>query len=534
MSRRGSGAEGAGRFSVSRAALLVTALTAASTLLGLLRDVVIGAVYGAGPELDAYLVAQGLMSIVLGLVADAVSRSVTPRVAREAAAESGHCRGHRGFDVALTVTLVALGLAGVIVGLLAGPVTSLIAPGFSAEQSDVAASLTRVMLLATVLVAGTDLLASLVQAHGRFAWSSLEGVPFNIIMIGAAALFGPQHGVVALAVGFVLGSGARLAMQLPPVRRIGIPLRARVNLRDPGFLEIARLVPPMLIGTAVVNVNTLVDRAVGSTLQEGAITALSYGWRLIHLPETLVITALLVPLYPALSAAASDRGEVRGLVRQGMAVTVTVLTPLTVLLVLAARPVVDLAFGHGAFDSQAVTDTALAVAWYAPALIALGCRQIVVRASYAVGDAASPVVVAVLAMVLNVAGDLLLAPILGIAGIAAATTASLVLAAVLNIWLLHRRHRGVDLRAATGLLSRALGLGLLALAAGYAVSTASWMPGNLMPVQPDVGASTAAGVLGAVVIAAVVVAVYVLGLILLRAPERWVLARGVNLLRRGR
>lgn len=180
MSRRGGGADGAGRsggWSVSRAALVVTALTAASTLLGLLRDVVIAAVYGAGAQLDAYLVAQGLMSIVLGLVADAVSRSATPRVAREAAGETGQCRGHRGFDVALTVTLVVLGLAAVIVGLLAGPVTSLIAPGFSAEQSDVAASLTRVMLLATVLVAGTDMIASLVQAHGRFAWSSWRACP---------------------------------------------------------------------------------------------------------------------------------------------------------------------------------------------------------------------------------------------------------------------------------------------------------------------------------------------------------------------
>ncbi|ALU39466.1 virulence factor MviN [Kocuria flava] len=500
------GASG-GRWSIARAAVLVTGLTAVSTVLGFARDVVIGAVFGAGAALDAWLVAQGVLNVVLGLAAWAMARSVTPVVSREAARERDAgtgCRGHRGFDVALTLTLVALGAAAVVAGLLAAPLTAVLAPGFAGEQAATAAALTRIVLVATVLVAATDLLASLAQAHGRFAWSSVQGVPFNLVMIAAAGLLGPHWGIAALPAGYVAGSAARLLLQLPPLRALGTRVRPRWDLADPGFREIVRLVPPMLVGNAVVNVNTLVDRAVGSTLAEGSITALTYGWRLVDLPETLVIASLLVPLYPALSAAAGDPPELRRLVGRGLAVVVTALTPLCVLFTVLAGPLVATAFGHGAFDAEDTAATATAVAWYAPALLALGIRQVVVRASYALGDSRGPVVVAVLAMVVNVAGDLVLAPVLGVAGIAAATSASLVLAAALNAWLLHRRHGGLDARPALALLLRALALGAVSGAAGAAVHAALAGAPELLLVP-------------AVVL--VVGAVHVLGLALLRAPE---------------
>ena len=235
-------------WSVTRAAALVTVLTAASTLLGFTRDVVIAAVFGAGAELDAFFVAQGLMNVVLGTVAGAMTKAAVPVVAREANAEGDRCRSHRSVDVALTVTLIVLGAGSLLMWLAVTPVVTVLAPGFDGDHADLARQLTRVVLIATVLIAGTNLLAGLVQGHGRFGWSGLQGVPFNLVMIGAAALFGPQYGVIALAWGFVAGSAARLLMQVVPVHQLGTRLRPSLRLSDPGFREIARLVPALLVG----------------------------------------------------------------------------------------------------------------------------------------------------------------------------------------------------------------------------------------------------------------------------------------------
>jgi len=114
---------------------------------------------------------------------------------------------------------------------------------------------------AAALVAATDILAAAAQSHGRFFHSGAQGVAFNLVMIAAAAAFGARYGIAAVAVGFVVASAARLAIQLPAVRRIGLRLRLRLDLRDADFREVLRLTPALLVGSAVVNVNTLVDRA---------------------------------------------------------------------------------------------------------------------------------------------------------------------------------------------------------------------------------------------------------------------------------
>src|SRR5690606_20474805 len=96
----------------------------------------------------------------------------------------------------------------------------------------------------------------------------------------------------------------RMLLQLWPAWRHRWRLTTRVDLRSSGWREIAAMVPALMLGQAVVNVSTIVDRAVASTVQEGAVSAIFLGWRLTNLPETLIVAALMAPLYPAMGAAA--------------------------------------------------------------------------------------------------------------------------------------------------------------------------------------------------------------------------------------
>lgn len=497
--------------------MLVAVLTIGSTLLGFLRDVVIGAVFGAGPSLDAYLVAQGLMNIVLGLISGAMARSITPVVARQAKGCTDACSGHRSVDVSVTVTMLVLGLGGIIMAIFAAPVVGVLAPGFGPEESELAVALTRVVLIATVLVSGTNLLAGVGHAHGRFGWAGAQGIPFNIIMIIAAAGFGPRFGVMALAVGFVVGSLARLVLQMLPLRSLGLRIRPSLDLKDPGFREIARMLPPLLLASAVTNVNQLVDRAVASTVAEGAITALSYGWHVVNLPETVIVASLLVPLYPAIGAAGKDKAELRRLIRRGLTAVVVALAPLSAVLVVAAHPIVATLFGYGAFDAEAVSATATALRWYAVGLLFLGINTLFIRASHAVGDTVRPVVTAVIAMAVNVVGDLTLGPIWGVRGIALATTVSMGVAMLLNGLALVRRHGAVDLPDLARVSARVLAATAPAVLVGLLLNplTDGWWP-------------VAHG--GAVGVA--MLATFALVLAAMRAPELGLLREIVGDLRR--
>jgi putative peptidoglycan lipid II flippase len=333
------------RSGIAQAAALVTGLTALSAVLGFLRDVVIAGVFGAGAQLDAFLVAQGLMNLVLAMIAGAMAKATVPVLAAQNSTAQNSTEGDSNkaahtLSVVLTVTLLVLGLGSLIMALAASSVVTVLAPGFKGEQAELAASLTRIVLIATVLISGTNLLAAAAEAHRRFFWSAMQGVPFNLIMIVAAVVFGPRYGVYALAVGFVVGSGARLLCQLVPIHALRLRLRASWDLKDPGFRSIAKLIPPLLVGSALGNANTMVDRAVGSMVGEGTISALSYAWRIISLGQTLLVASLLTALYPAFGAAAGSRDllEMRRLVGRGLSTVATVLMPVWGFLMVCSVP----------------------------------------------------------------------------------------------------------------------------------------------------------------------------------------------------
>jgi putative peptidoglycan lipid II flippase len=378
-----------------------------------------------------------------------------------------------------------------------------------------------------VLISGTNLLAAAAEAHRRFFWSAMQGVPFNLIMIVAAVVFGPRYGVYALAVGFVVGSGARLLCQLVPVHALKLRLRASWDLKDPGFRTIAKLIPPLLVGSALGNANTMVDRAVGSMVGEGTISALSYAWRIISLGQTLLVASLLTALYPAFGAAAGTRDlvEMRRLVGRGLSTVATVLLPVLGFLVVCSVPLVALIFEHGSFSPEDTLRTATAIVWYAPALLALGWREMVVRASYAMGDSRRPVTVFIGAMTINVIGDFTLGLTFGIAGIAASTTLSVLFAAVANTWLLGRHHDAVDLR------SLPLMLGRTAAAAATGTAAAELVYRLLDPV---LGTGLVDEILLVAPVGLTLVAVFIAVLYALRAPERQLLTEAIDVVTRRR
>ncbi len=505
MTRRGS---------VAGAALVLVTLTAGSQVLGLLRDAAIAAVFGVGSTLDAYLVAQGVMNLVLALVAGAMARAVVPVVSRAADADDLE-RASRTVQTALTVTSAVLVAGSVLVYLTADTVVALLAPGFDSDAADLTVSLTRIILVAAVFVAGTNVLAAAAQSHGRYFLSGLEGVVFNLVMITAALGFGAAYGVSSLAVGFVVGSAARFVTQLPAVRAAGLRLRPRLGLRDADFREVLRLVPALLLGSAVANVNTLVDRAVGSEQGAGTITALSLGWRVVTLVDTLLVATVAAALFPAFSrlGTSNRRAELRALVDRSLAVVLVLLAPASAALAVASGPAVQLIFGRGDFDADAVRLTATAVTYYAFGAVGIALRSLSSRAFLAVGDSRTPVTIAVVAMVVNVVGDLTLGVAYGIPGLAGSTSLSLAVAAVLSVVVLARKHGALTPRPLAAAAGRVLVASTLAAASGLLASSQL-----LEPLGSGAGGSGQA-LTSLAGTAAVVGLVYVAVLAVLGSPE---------------
>lgn len=199
---------------LARAAALIFAFTAVSRVLGFLREAVFAATFGASAELDAFFVAQGPQNIVVTLVSTAVVTSAIPVLAAYVS-DGDDGRARATFNAVFTLVLGALIAAAGLMAIFAEPLVRLTAPGFDPEQVELAARLARILLAASALVAATNLISGLLQAHRRFLWPAVVGIPFNVAMIGAALLLAGDLGAVALALGFVIGSAARVAVLAP-------------------------------------------------------------------------------------------------------------------------------------------------------------------------------------------------------------------------------------------------------------------------------------------------------------------------------
>ena len=208
------------RGALARAGLVVTGAFLASRALGWLRVVVLGNLYGASAELDAYYAAFRIPDLVFQLVAaGAIASSLVPVLSGLIA----HGERERAWRVASTVLNLMLGVLLVLAALLAifAPVVvPLLVPGFDAETTQLTVELTRLMLISPVFLAAGAIVSAILNTEDRFGAAALAPVAYNVCIILFALLLAPWLGVFAAAIGVVVGSVAHLLVQVPALRRV--------------------------------------------------------------------------------------------------------------------------------------------------------------------------------------------------------------------------------------------------------------------------------------------------------------------------
>ncbi|MGZ6378992.1 MAG: murein biosynthesis integral membrane protein MurJ [Candidatus Limnocylindrales bacterium] len=458
---------------LARAGLIVSVAILASRVLGWLRTVVISAIFGAGPQLDAYFAAFRIPDLIFQLVAaGALSTALIPVLAGLfARGEDDHA--WRVVASVGNAMMVALLLLAVVVELAAPVLVPLITPGFDQAQLELTVTMTRVMILSPLFLAAGAIAGSALNASGRFAAAAAAPLLYNVAIMAAALFLAPALGVEALAVGVVVGAILSLLVQLPQL--MGLPrfaYRLAVDLRDPAAREALFLMVPRAIGLGVTQFTFLVNTALATTLGAGALTAYNVAFTILQIPIGLVGLPLGIVLLPSLSRAAAldqvhDFGRLLSRALRQLRYVLLFLT--TVLMVLRVQ-VVTVLFDYGRFDAQAIAQTADALLLFLVGLAAHGLIQILARAFYARKDTRTPVIAAILSVIVNVVVSIATVGTRGLAGLALGIAAGAWFEAVLLLVLLVRGSIAVEAAplARSGLL--AFGGALLAGAVAWLVA----------------------------------------------------------------
>ena len=275
--------------------------------------------------------------------------------------------------------------------------------------------------------------------------------------------------IAAVAFGTLAGGVGQVALQWPVLRAEGFRYRPILDLRDPELRTILRLMGPGTLGLAAVQVNIAVNTYLATSQQEGAVSWLSYAFRLMYLPIGLFGISIATAALPdiARQAAADDTAGVRRTLSAAIRMMLMLNVPATVGLIALAHPIVAMLLERNHFTPADTAATATALIFYAPGLLGYSAVKIVSPTFYALGNSRTPVAISVASMAVNLGVNLTLVRTMGFRGLALGTTVAAIFNAGVLLWALDRRLGGIErARVGTALMkitAASLAMGLSAV-----------------------------------------------------------------------
>jgi putative peptidoglycan lipid II flippase len=465
---------------LARSAGLISIATLASRVLGVARDMVLAALFGAGRDMDAFNVAFRVPNLLRDLFAEgAMTAAFVPTFTRILTNGKREDAWHLGNLVmnallAVTGTLVIIGI------MFAFPITRAIAGEYAEVPGklELTTQLTRIMLPFLTTVAVAAALMGMLNSLHKFFIPALSPAMFNVATIFCAfalvpvmPLIGLQP-IVAIAFGTLLGGLGQIALQWPALRKEGFRYKPTLSFKDPDLREVLRLMGPGTLGLAAVQINVFVNTYLATTQEQGAVSWLNYAFRLMYLPIGLFGVSIATAALPEISrhAARNDYAGMRGTISGALRLMLMLNVPATVGLVVLADPIISVLLERGHFRPHDTAATAAALMFYAPGLLGYSVVKIASPSFYSLRDSRTPVTVSVISVLANLAINLSLVRVMGYRGLALGTALAAMFNAAALLWLLRHRLNGIEGRRVTiSFLKILLASAVMGAAAHYSV-----------------------------------------------------------------
>ena len=446
--------------------------TGLSRLLGLVREIVAAAIFGAGGKINAFTVAFQVPNLMRSLVADAALSSAFVPVFSELL-EKGERK--RAWRVASTLFwLLLLGLTA-IVALLIVIAPLIIAPfGDPGGDKQLAITLSRILFPIVVLLGVSGIIVGILNSYEHFTVPALTPVFWNLAII-AGLVFGVPHAdtldakLYIYAVSIVIGTVIQVLLPLPWLYGLDDRLRFALDWRDPAIRQVFVLMIPVTIGLGLINFNLLVNTLFASRFinPELAPRAIDAAFRIYMLPQGMFSVAVATVLFPRLSrlAARADMEGFRNTVAMGLRQIAFTLVPASVFTAILATPITRIIYEHGKWTAEDTTVTSQALAAFSLGLTFNGAMLMLNRAFFGMQRPWTPTAVALGNLALNTALAAALYQV-GVWGIPLATSLANIGGAAMLLVLFRRRLGRIDfsgtLRAVTKIAIASTALAVVA------------------------------------------------------------------------
>ena len=436
-----------------RSTMIVSAMTMLSRILGLVRDMVLLNVFGAGKDFDTFVVAFRIPNFFRRLLAEgAFSQAFIPVLT-----EYKNTRTHQ--DVQILISRVFGGLLLItsvltMLAMIAAPaILYVYAGGFSSDPAKFAqlVDLFRLTFPYLLFMSLTAFASSILNSYGSFTTPAFAPVLLNLSMI-LCALFLVDYvepAIMSLGWAVLIAGVLQLALQLPELWRKKLLIPPKLDFKHEGVQRILHLMLPALFGVSVTQINLLLNTFWASHMQDGSVSWLYTAERMTELPLGLIGVAIGTVILPSLSSrhAEQDQTKFRAMLDWATKVIILVGVPASIALCMLATPIIQTLFQHGEFSSHDTQMTALALQCMSGGVISFMLIKVFAPGFYAQQDTRTPVRIGIITVFANMIITLILLGVFYLIGwkeqhmaLALASSGSALVNAGLLYIALHRRN----------------------------------------------------------------------------------------------
>ncbi|WP_171494719.1 murein biosynthesis integral membrane protein MurJ [Acinetobacter bereziniae] len=390
-----------------RSTFIVSAMTMLSRVLGLVRDMVLLNVFGAGKDFDTFVVAFRIPNFFRRLFAEgAFSQAFIP-ILTEYKTTKLHAEVQILISRVFGCLLMVMSLLTLISMIIAPVILYVYAPGFHSDPAkfDLAVDMFRLTIPYLMFMSLTAFASSILNSYGSFASPAFSPVLLNVAMIAGAWWLTPYMAEPIMALGWaVVAAGVlQLAIQIPELWKKKLLIPPKVDFKHEGVDRILKLMLPALFGVSVTQINLLLNTIWASFMQDGSVSWLYSAERMTELPLGLIGVAIGTVILPSLSVskAEQDQAKFRRMLDWAARIIVLVGVPASIALFMLSTPIIQALFQHGAFDARDTQMTALALQCMSGGVLAFMLIKVFAPGFYAIQDTKTPVRVGLMAVAAN-------------------------------------------------------------------------------------------------------------------------------------
>ena len=497
---------------IGRATLILTGSFIASRILGLLRTSLFAAVFGATTTSDAFLQAFLVPDLIFNIIAGgALSSAFIPVFTQYIVGEHDEKTAWHITSSLLNIIVAIMSGFALLAFIFAPWIVPLYNPGLSKinpQELNLIISLSRIMLLQSVILGGGVIINSVLFAKQNFLLPAIGTVLYNVGLIAGLipGLLLSLHrtpttlttAAYLATIGVVLGASLQVGVQVPGVIKAGMRYTFTFDWRHPAVIQIARQMVPRTINAAMLYFSIFVDRALILLLAAavaldagGSITQYYQAFQLVLLPLGVFGMAISTAAFPTLAENVTlgriDR--FRNIVQDTLRTILFMSLPSGMGLIVLGLPIIQVLLEHGAYSLDSALSTSVPLAFFAVGLIGLSMVEILTRSFYALRDTKTPVTVSIVQFIFKIALSILLIQAAGwwgikwgLGGLALATSIAANLEAFVLLWLLQERIEGFELRKLVVFAGRVL---LASLAMGLALLIVRFLLDHILVTTSD-------------------------------------------------